>query len=93
MHRSERYHLVANGADILDLALALHGYYSGSLEAHPQQMEDVYEVLKEVVAGWQTIVVPNCAVFDNACLQVVLAALQEYDSMDDSWKPKLDKVS
>lgn len=79
MYRTKRYQEVAGDATILDLALGLHGYFSGACEGEPKHMADIAEVLKEVVKGWQPAS-PQYALFDNACLLVVLAALQEYDS-------------
>lgn len=90
MYRTKRYQEVAGDADILDLALSLHGYFSGACEGDTQGMSDIAEVLREVVKGWKQAS-PQYAVFDNACLLVVLAALQEYNSMDAGWKPEVKK--
>lgn len=90
MYRTKRYQEVAGEANILDLALSLHGYYSRACEGEPRHMADVAEVLREVVACWKPAS-SQFAVFDNACLLVVLAALQEYDSMDAGWKPEVKK--
>lgn len=90
MYRTKRYQEVAGDATILDLALSLHGYFSGACEGEPKHMADVAEVLREVVKGWKPGS-PQYAIFDNSCLLVVLAALQEYDSMDAGWKPEVDR--
>jgi len=79
MYRTQRYQEVAGDATILDLALALHCCCSGACEGEPKHMEAIAEVLREVINTWKPPI-PQYAAFDNACFQVVEAALYEYEN-------------
>jgi hypothetical protein len=78
MYRTQRYQEVAGDATILDLALSLHCYHSGACEGEPKKMADIADVLREIITTWKPAI-PQYETFDNACFQVVIAALQEYE--------------